>query len=101
MLQKLKIAGKWSISSHCVAEPIGSCWLLLARIEYYWLVLGGHVGSTRVFGYQHIGVGNAKVSNPHREGFHVAVEYRLEILDGGSKENFATFNINKEKYNRK
>ena len=34
---------------------IGLHWALFA-----WI--GGHVGSARVFGYQHIGIGNGKVS---------------------------------------
>ena len=35
-----------------------SRWALLARVGYYWLVLGSRVGSGRVFGYQHVGIGN-------------------------------------------
>ena len=37
--------------------------------------LGVRAGSVTVFGYQHVGIGNAKVSQ--REWSGVAVEYRL------------------------
>ena len=35
-------------------------WALLTRVGHYWLALGGRVGSARFFGYQHVGIGNAK-----------------------------------------
>ena len=42
---------------------------------------GIRVGSARVFRYQHVGIGNAKLPNarPQREGVGFAVEYRLMI----------------------
>ena len=43
----------------------GFCWVLLAGVGHYRLALGGRVGSSRVFGYQHVGIGNA---NPSRWG---------------------------------
>ena len=58
------------------------CWALLTRVGHNRLTLGVHVGSARVFRYQHVGIDNAKVLrwgyvNPQHKWFRVTVEYRL------------------------
>ena len=58
---------------------LGSRWALLTRVGHYWLALGGHVGSARLFRYQHVGIGNVKLSRwgskpmrcPNASGFGV------------------------------
>ena len=51
------------IPSACVElalDIIGSHWALSTPVGHYWLALGGHVGSARLFRYQHVGISKAK-----------------------------------------
>ena len=56
-------------------------------VELVWV----HVWPSRIFGYQHVGVGTMKCfcwrvipnARPQREGFRVLVEYRLDFFQHG------------------
>ena len=63
-----KVSRTHYIPLACVGARVGS---MRPRVGSVRLC----VGSTRLFRYQHVGIGNTKVSR--REGFGIAVEYRL------------------------